>query len=126
MARCLVTGHKGYIGSHLYKALKDSGHEVLGIDLQEGRDINKDLHQGVNGKSFHPHYFNFKPEYIFHMACIPRVLYSVENPLETTENNILSTTNVLNFARAVGAKRVISYRRWKRSSKSICSAKTLF
>ena len=22
MARCLVTGHKGYIGSHLYKKLK--------------------------------------------------------------------------------------------------------
>ena len=107
MSRCLVTGYKGYIGSHLYKVLKENGHEVLGIDLQDGHDINKDLHHGVNGKSFHPRYFNFKPEYIFHMACIPRVLYSVENPLETTENNILSTTNVLNFARAVGAKRVI-------------------
>ena len=34
MARCLVTGHKGYIGSKLFKALQDAGHSVLGIDLE--------------------------------------------------------------------------------------------
>ena len=107
MARCLVTGHKGYIGSKLYKELINQGHEVLGIDLQDGHDINRDLHHGLDKKSFHPEYYNFKPEYIFHMAYIPRVAYSVENPVETTENNILCTTNVLNFAKSVGAKRVI-------------------
>ena len=31
----LVTGHKGYIGAHLIKKLKELGHEVQGIDLQE-------------------------------------------------------------------------------------------
>ena len=107
MARCLVTGYKGYIGTKLYQALKDAGHEVLGIDLQDGHDINSDLFHGINKKSFHPLYYNFKPEYIFHLAYIPRVEYSIENPVETTQNNILSTTNVLNFAKAVGAKRVI-------------------
>jgi len=107
MSRCLVTGHKGYIGSRLFERLKELGHEVIGIDLQEKHDINSDLYHGLDKKSFHPHYYNFKPEYIFHMACIPRVLYSVENPVETTKNNILATTNVLNFAKAVDAKRVI-------------------
>ena len=107
MSRCLVTGHKGYIGTKLFKRLQELGHEVMGIDLQNGRDINSDLYHGLDKKSFHPKYYNFKPEYIFHMACIPRVLYSVENPVETTKNNILCTTNVLNFAKAVGAKRVI-------------------
>ena len=33
MARCLVTGHKGYIGSKLYAKLQDLGHEVYGIDM---------------------------------------------------------------------------------------------
>ena len=28
MARCLVTGHKGYIGSRLFKKLKELGEEV--------------------------------------------------------------------------------------------------
>jgi len=107
MSRCLVTGHKGYIGSRLFKRLKELGHEVIGIDLQDDHDINSDLFHGLDKKSFHPHYYNFKPEYIFHLACIPRVLYSVENPVETTKNNIIATTNVLNFAKAVGAKRVI-------------------
>ena len=107
MARCLVTGHKGYIGSRVYKELLNQGHEVIGIDLQDGHDINTDLDHGVDGKSFHPFYYNFKPEYIFHLAYVPRVGYSVENPVKTTKNNILCTTNVLNFANACGTKRVI-------------------
>lgn len=107
MSKCLVTGHKGYIGNKLYNKLKELGHDVIGIDLQEGRDINRDLNHGLNKKSFHPNYYNFRPEYIFHLAYIPRVAYSIENPVETTKNNILCTTNVLNFAKAVSAKRVI-------------------
>ena len=109
MARCLVTGHKGYIGSKLFKTLKDAGHSVMGIDLEE--DIRKDvitmLAEGDDGK-FHPHYYNFQPEYIFHLACWPRVGYSVEDPVGTNRNNILAGTVLLNFARKVGSvKRVI-------------------
>ena len=109
-ARCLVTGHKGYIGAHLFKRLKELGHEVQGIDLQE--EYSKDI-CGLEGLvedeqgNFHPHYWNFKPEYIFHMACFPRVGYSVENPVLTMKNNVMIGTHVLNFARKVGAKRVI-------------------
>ncbi len=109
MARCLITGHKGYIGSRLHKALEDAGHDVMGIDLQTevSHDIIKELREGSDGK-FHPHYYNFQPEYIFHMACWPRVGYSVEHPVETNENNILAGTILLNFARKVGSvKRVI-------------------
>lgn len=109
MARCLVTGHKGYIGSKLFERLKSLGHDVMGIDLNEEipNDINKTLAEDNDGK-FHPHYFSFKPEYIFHMACWPRVGYSVENPVSTNKNNILAGTNILNFARKVGSvKRVI-------------------
>ena len=108
MARCLVTGHRGYIGSKLYKKLQDLGHEVRGIDLFEGCDIIRDFKEYSDGSQrFHPHYYDFKPEYVFHLACIPRVAYSVENPVKTMENNVLATTYILNFARKVGAKRVI-------------------
>jgi nucleoside-diphosphate-sugar epimerase len=31
--RVLVTGHKGYIGTHLVELLKQHGHAVTGIDL---------------------------------------------------------------------------------------------
>ena len=112
MARCLVTGHRGYIGSRLLAELKKQGHEAMGIDIKpndrglDGHNINVALREDSDGK-FHPYFYNFKPEYIFHLACIPRVAYSVENPVETMLNNVMCTTNVLNFARKVGAKRVI-------------------
>lgn len=106
MAKCLVTGHKGYIGSRLYSALQEEGHEVMGIDLKDGNDILEKLKPNADG-TFHRHWANFKPEFIFHLAAIPRVAYSVENPIEVIENNVLSSLYVLEFARHVGAKRVI-------------------
>jgi UDP-glucose 4-epimerase len=108
MARCLVTGHKGYIGSRLFQVLKGLGHEVAGIDIKDGNDINspQGFQEDDDGK-FHPRWFSFSPEYIFHLACYPRIGYSIENPVGTMLNNVMAGTNVLNFARKVGAKRVI-------------------
>tara|TARA_R100000008_G_C3585887_1_gene172226 strand:+ start:502 stop:1368 length:867 start_codon:yes stop_codon:yes gene_type:complete len=108
MARCLVTGHLGYIGSQVYARLQDEGHEVLGIDYRDDprQDVSKMLREDADGL-FHPLYENFKPEYIFHLACIPRVEYSVEKPVETMVNNVIQTSHLLNFARKVGTKRVI-------------------
>ncbi len=108
MSRCLVTGHKGYIGSRVFKRLQELGHEVIGIDLKE--DVSKDILNYLKEDSsgqFHPYYSNFKPEYVFHLACVPRVAYSVEFPVETMENNVLITSCVLNFARKMNCKRVI-------------------
>lgn len=104
--RCLVTGHRGYIGSRLFAALQAAGHEVIGIDVADGHDINVCLFEQ------HPDFqnsewFKFRPEYIFHLACIPRVAYSVEQPVTTMLNNVLAGSNVLNFAKKVEAKRVI-------------------
>jgi len=105
MSRCLVTGHKGYIGSRLYKELVALGHEVEGIDLQINSKFSvpgdEDILDGLE------QYEEFRPEYVFHLACIPRVAYSVEQPVHTMINNIISTSIVLDFARKVGAKRVI-------------------
>ena len=112
MAKCLVTGHCGYIGSKVFAKLKELGHEVMGIDLQEGHNIITKLKPHSDG-SFHPHWVHFKPEYIFHLAAIPRVAYSVEHPIEVIENNVLSSLYVLEFARHVGAKRVIYSSSWR-------------
>ena len=102
MSKILVTGHMGYIGSRLFKELKRQGHEVLGIDLKHW---GGDLCDKVSLK-FRP-YADFKPEYIFHLAAIPRVPYSMEHPEEVLENNILSTIRILEYARQSGTKRVI-------------------
>jgi CDP-glucose 4,6-dehydratase len=104
MSRCLVTGHKGYIGGHVYNVLKSLGHEVVGIDTEDEfsgniqeifsnthpkRHIN---HQGIANRHSPEFYKQFQPEYIFHLACLPRVGYSVEHPVETMQNNVLATS----------------------------------
>src|SRR6266850_2011148 len=33
MMNILVTGHRGYIGPHLVKLLKEAGHQVTGVDI---------------------------------------------------------------------------------------------
>ena len=108
MARCLVTGHRGYIGSNLFATLQSAGHDVLGIDLADvvSHDVAADLKEDNDGH-FHPLYLGFKPEYIFHLACWPRVGYSIENPVSTMQNNVLQTSHLLNYARKTGVKRVI-------------------
>ena len=37
MIKCLVTGHRGYIGSALFEKLTNFGYNVKGIDLKEGK-----------------------------------------------------------------------------------------
>ena len=88
--RALITGHKGYIGRHLVAALEASGHEFVGVDLKEGHDL-------CDGMPGYVDYF--APEVIFHLAAIPRVAYSVENPLHVMKNNIVSTSTVLDYAK---------------------------
>jgi nucleoside-diphosphate-sugar epimerase len=90
----LVTGHKGYIGSNLFKELKSKGHEVKGIDLLEGKDIIGCLPDE-------------ECEYVFHFAARPRVEFSVKYPSYTLRNNVFATSVLLEWAKDHGAKRFI-------------------
>lgn len=100
MSKVVVTGGAGFIGSHLVRELKGLGHEVEVVDIaldpkKDVRDLNslRALFVGV--------------EYIFHLAALPSVPYSIEHPEETTLTNLYGTVNVLTAARDAGGKRVI-------------------
>tara|TARA_R110002110_G_C13321194_1_gene706052 strand:+ start:30 stop:842 length:813 start_codon:yes stop_codon:yes gene_type:complete len=90
----LVTGHRGYIGSRLYEELKKLGHDVCGIDFKEGEDIVECLP-------------NLPCEYVFHMAALPRVEYSVAAPSYTLKHNVYATSVLLEWSVNQGVKRVI-------------------
>jgi UDP-glucose 4-epimerase len=99
MANCLVTGHRGYIGSTLYWRLISLGHNVIGVDYKD--DNEWDILNGLEKLE------QYDFDYVFHLACIPRVAYSVEQPIHTMMNNVLSTSIMLDFAKRKDVKRFI-------------------
>lgn len=73
--KILVTGHKGYIGTHLMKRL-----EAVGIDLKDGNDIlNCELPDA---------------EVVFHLAAQPGVIKSMKDPFETVRTNTLGVVRL--------------------------------
>lgn len=110
--KCLVTGGAGFIGSHLTDKLIEQGHEVSVIDnLSTGKKEN------INPKAeFHEvdicDFEKIKPlfegvDFVFHLAAIPRVPLSIENPVLTSKVNILGTVNVFKSAIDQKCKRII-------------------
>jgi len=92
--KALVTGHKGYIGSHIYSELLNQGHEVYGVDLKEGQDL---LH-------YMP---DVEVDVVFHTAALPRVGFSVIHPSYTLMHNTLGTSKVLEWAKKNKVKRFV-------------------
>ena len=96
--KVVVTGGAGFIGMHLVQGLKDEGYEVAVVDIKQESDVRKtDELKNV-----------FKDvQYVFHLAALPRVQFSIEHPQETNDTNVSGTLSVLEAARAANVKRVI-------------------
>tara|TARA_Y100001937_G_scaffold128850_1_gene209072 strand:+ start:44005 stop:44889 length:885 start_codon:yes stop_codon:yes gene_type:complete len=93
--RPLITGYRGYIGTNLFSKLNDKGIDWIGIDIKDGY-ADDDLCRITR---IPDRIRDFNPDVIFHLAAIPRVAYSVENPLEVMKNNIVSTSIILEYAK---------------------------
>src|SRR3989344_7634905 len=112
MAKKLVAGGAGFIGSTLVDALIEKGHDVLIIDnLSTGKkeNINKkadfveeDLR---NYDKIHPLFKGV--DFVFHEAALPRIPLSIEKPQESNDINITGTLNVLAACKEAGVKKVI-------------------
>ncbi|SFS16819.1 UDP-glucose 4-epimerase [Granulicella pectinivorans] len=115
MARYLITGIAGFIGSTLAHALVNQGHQVCGIDnLSTGRLANiADIASSI---TFHQadiqdinalHAACIGVDYVLHQAALASVPRSVKDPLASHESNINGTLNVLLAARDAKVKRIV-------------------
>jgi len=111
--RVLVTGGAGFIGSHLADALLARGDEVAVVDdLSAGRAGRLPrpaaLHRLsiTDGAALDGVVRDLRPALVFHLAAQINVRASVAAPAADAAANVVGTVNVLEAARAVGARLV--------------------
>ena len=116
--RALVTGGAGFIGSNLVDALLARDDEVTVVDdLSTGRRENlepglaagatlveadirdRETLEGIAGEQ--------RPEVVFHLAAQIDVRKSIADPAFDASINVGGTANVLEAARAAGARRLV-------------------
>ncbi|MGA8775400.1 MAG: SDR family oxidoreductase [Terriglobales bacterium] len=115
MARYLVTGAAGFIGSSLVRSLLDRGDHVRGVDnFATGRREN--LSEVLSRMDFREadlldldamHNACSGVDYVLHQAAIPSVPKSVVDPLGSNRANVDGTVNLLVAARDAKVKRVV-------------------
>ena len=111
-----VTGCAGFIGSNFCTQFKKQFPKIKIVGIDDFSTGRKDslipdiiFYEGsildpiLVEKIFKKH----RPEYVFHFAALPRVSYSVEQPLLTSEVNILGTVALLEKSAKYGVKRFI-------------------
>jgi UDP-glucose 4-epimerase len=109
--KVLVTGGAGFIGSQIVDALVARGDHVIVYDSL----VAKQHH--INKNSFFEHADVRDLEKllkscegvdtIFHLAALPRVQHTIDEPHETFQVNVGGTLNVLEAARKAKVRRVI-------------------
>jgi nucleoside-diphosphate-sugar epimerase len=115
MAKYLITGIAGFIGSSLARALVEHGEQVRGIDnyltgkaenlagLENQIDFREvDLRDAAATRAACEGI-----DYILHLGALPSVPLSVKNPEPSHDCNVNGTFHVLEGARAAGVKRVV-------------------
>lgn len=110
--RAVVTGGAGFIGSHLVDALIEKGYVVDVIDsLIAGKKELVNSSARLHIKDIR-NYEDILPivagaDVVFHLAALPRVQSSIEDPLEYDAVNAGGTLNVLNAVKEGCAKKFI-------------------
>ncbi len=114
MAKCLVTGGAGFIGSNLVDRLIDLNHEVIAID-NESSEVHEKFYwnsKAENHKNDICDFEKIRPlfdgvQYVFHLAAESRIQPGINNPLLTIRTNALGTATILQCSREAGVNRVV-------------------
>jgi len=113
MARVLVTGGAGFIGSNLAHALLGRGDEVRVLDNFSTGDranlagLDVEIVEGELRSYERVHNAVRKAEIVYHLGALGSVPRSIQDPLTSSAVNVEGTLNVLLAARDEGVRRVV-------------------
>jgi dTDP-glucose 4,6-dehydratase len=114
VARIVVTGAAGFIGSHLCETLLARGDSVIGIDNLVTGDLNNIAHLRALDFQFIRHdvtqYIDVdgRVDYVLHWASPASPIDYLELPIQTLKVGSLGTHNALGLAKAKGATFVLA------------------
>lgn len=114
----VVTGGAGFIGSNLVKYLMETKQHVKVIDdISTGKLSNLPIDDSqpwqLECHMFSVDYYGellkqfVGAKYVYHLAAIPRIQKSVDDPIGTAKANIMGTIAVLEAARQAQVQRVV-------------------
>ena len=112
MAKLLVTGGAGFIGSHIVDKLIERKHHVVVLDdLSNGKieNVNKKskfVKMSVND-NLNNLFSTEKFDYVFHLAAQMNLRKSLENPMDDAKRNCLGSLNVIENCYKNKIKRII-------------------
>lgn len=109
MARIVVTGGAGFIGSHLCDVLLSQGHEVMAVDnLFTGTKRNIEHLLGHKKFEFIRHDVTepilLECDQVYHLACPASPVHYQYNPIKTIKTNVTGTINMLGVAKRTHAR----------------------
>lgn len=99
--KILITGHKGFIGSHIVELFDRKGYDWVGFDLVDGDDIrNKLALENCMEKN--------QVGAVIHLAALPGVRRGEDYPQEYFDTNVIGTENLLRISEKFGVERFIA------------------
>lgn len=121
MAKILITGGAGYIGSHTALELLNEGYEVVVYDnlcnsseeslkrVQEltGKEIKFYEGDVLDGAALEAMFRAENVDAVIHCAALKAVGESVQKPLEYYQNNITGTLTLMDVMTRVGVKNIV-------------------
>lgn len=109
MARVVVSGGAGFIGSHLCDVLLSQGHEVISVDnLFTGAKRNMRHMMANPNFEFIRHDVTesilLECDQLYHLACPASPVHYQYNPIKTIKTNVTGTINMLGVAKRTHAR----------------------
>ena len=96
MKKILVTGHNGFIGSHLVKLLSKK-YEIIGVSSKQTKEKITQIKKNI--VNYDGNDLPKKIDVIIHLAALTDLVYCQNNPTECYDVNVKGTQNMLEIAR---------------------------